>query len=176
MTVTATHINLYHICHRELWLHANGIRMEHTSDTVYEGKMIGETTYPQRPEKYSEIELSSPLGGGWEGAGKIDFYDAKNKVIHEIKKSNKAEEAHQWQVKYYIWLLAQNGIEGVTGILEYPKLRQTTEIVLTTSDETYIRSAMTIISSLIESETCPPVINAKICRSCSYFDFCYVED
>lgn len=162
MTINATLINLYHVCHRELWLHANGIRMEHTSDTVNEGKMIGETTYPQRPEKYSEIEI---------GGSKIDFYDAKNKIIHEIKKSNKAEKAHQWQVKYYIWLLAQNGIEGVTGILDYPKLRQTTEIVLTTLDETYIRSAMTIISSLIESETCPPVINAKICKSCSYFVF-----
>jgi CRISPR-associated exonuclease Cas4 len=121
MTITATLINLYHICHRELWLHANGVRMEHTSDTVYEGKLIGETTYPQRPEKYTEIEI---------GGSKIDFYDAKNKVVHEIKKSNKAEEAHEWQVKYYIWLLQQNGIEGATGILEYPKLRQITEVRL----------------------------------------------
>lgn len=167
MTLTATHINLYHICKRELWLHANGIRMEHTSDTVYEGKMIGETTYSQRPAKYTEIEI---------GGSKIDFYDAKNKVVHEIKKSNKAEDAHQWQVKYYLWLLAQNGIDGVTGILEYPKLRQTTEIVLTSSDENYLLSAMNQIRSLIESESCPPVINSKICKSCSYYDFCYIED
>src|ERR671919_165529 len=108
MTINATLINLYHVCKREMWLHANGIRMEHTSDTVYEGKLIGETTYPQRPEKYIEIESSG---------SKIDFYDAKNKVIHEIKKSDKAEEAHEWQVKYYIHLLQQNGVESVTGIL-----------------------------------------------------------
>ncbi len=92
MQLTATLINLFHISHRELWLHANGIRMEHTSDTVYEGKLIGETTYPQRAEKYTELEI---------GGSKIDFYDARNKVIHEIKKSNKAEEAHEWQVKYF---------------------------------------------------------------------------
>ncbi len=167
MTISATHINLYHICHRELWLHANGIRMEHTSDTVYEGKMIGETTYPQRAEKYTEIEI---------GGSKIDFYDAKNKVVHEIKKSDKAEEAHEWQVKYYIWLLEQNGIEGATGILEYPKLRQTTEVMLSPSDGTYIQSAIEQIRILIENENCPPVINAKICKRCSYFDFCYIED
>jgi CRISPR-associated exonuclease Cas4 len=167
MTITATLINLYHICHRELWLHANGIRMEHTSDTVYEGKMIGETTYPQRPEKYTEIEI---------GGSKIDFYDAKNKVVHEIKKSDKAEEAHQWQVKYYIWLLAQNGVDGVKGILEYPKLRQITEVLLTASDEAYLQWAIAQIKALTESDSCPPVINSKICKSCSYYDFCYIED
>lgn len=66
MTINATLINLYHVCKREMWLHANGIRMEHTSDTVAEGKLIGETTYPQRSEKYTEMELSSPLRGGWQ--------------------------------------------------------------------------------------------------------------
>ncbi|MBS1446990.1 MAG: Dna2/Cas4 domain-containing protein, partial [Odoribacter sp.] len=38
MNVTATLINLYHVCKREMWLHAHGIRMEHTSDLVTEGK------------------------------------------------------------------------------------------------------------------------------------------
>ena len=57
MTTTATHINLYHVCHRELWLHANGIRMEHTSDIVYEGKLIGETTYTDRANKNKQVEI-----------------------------------------------------------------------------------------------------------------------
>lgn len=166
MTLTATLINLYHICHRELWLHANGIRMEHTSDTVYEGKLIGETTYPQRPEKYTEVEIDG---------SKIDFYDAKNKVVHEIKKSDKTEDAHEWQVKYYLWLLRQNGIEGVTGILEYPKLRETKEVRLTLSDEVYLQSVVAHIKTIVEDERCPSVINSKICKSCSYYDFCYIE-
>ena len=167
LVINATHINLYHVCKRELWLHANGIRMEHTSDTVAEGKLIGETTYPQRPEKYTEIEI---------GGSKIDFYDAKNKVVHEIKKSDKAEEAHEWQVKYYIWLLAQAGIEGATGRLEYPKLRETKDVVLTPSDEIYLQSAMEQINAIIEDEHCPSVINSRICKSCSYYDFCYVSE
>ncbi|MEJ7827092.1 MAG: CRISPR-associated protein Cas4 [Segetibacter sp.] len=167
MTINATLINLYHICKRELWLHANGIRMEHTSDTVAEGKLIGETTYPQRADKYTEIEI---------GGSKIDFYDAKNKVIHEIKKSDKTEEAHEWQVKYYIWLLQQNGVEGATGILEYPKLRQTTSVILTPSDEIYLQEVTVKIEAIIHAEVCPPVIRAKICKTCSYYDFCYVSD
>jgi CRISPR-associated exonuclease Cas4 len=166
-SLTATHINYYFICHRKLWLFASGINMEHTSDTVAEGKLIGETTYPQRPEKYTEVAI---------GGSKIDFYDAKNKVIHEIKKSDKVEEAHEWQVKYYIWLLAQNGIEGATGILEYPKLRETKEVTLTASDENYLQTAMQQINTIMEDEHCPPVINSRICKSCSYYDFCYVSE
>ena len=34
MTPTGTHFNYYHICYRKLWLFANGINMEHVSDTV----------------------------------------------------------------------------------------------------------------------------------------------
>ena len=121
MLITGTHINYYFLCHRKLWLFANGINMEHTSDLVYEGKLIHETSYPQRSEKYTEIEIDGI---------KIDYYDAKNKIIHEVKKSDKKELSHEWQLKYYIYILLQNGIEGVTGILEYPKLRQTNEILL----------------------------------------------
>jgi len=106
--ITGTHINYYFLCHRKLWLFANGMQMEHTSELVEMGKLIHETSYPQRPEKYTEIELDGI---------KIDFYDAKNKVVHEIKKSDSHEEAHEWQVKYYIYVLERSGMEGVTGIL-----------------------------------------------------------
>lgn len=167
MQLTATHINYYHICKRKLWLFANGISMEHTSDTVAEGKFIHETTYPQRAEKYTEIEI---------GGSKIDFYDAKNKRIHEIKKSDKMEDAHEWQVKYYILLLEQNGIDGVTGILEYPKLRETKEVVLVEHDKIYLQLVISQIQEIATSEQCPSRINNSICKKCSYYDFCYVEE
>lgn len=168
MPLTATHINYFFICHRKLWLFANGINMEHTSDRVAEGKLIGETSYPQRAEKYTEIEI---------GGSKIDFYDAKNKVIHEVKKSDSMEEAHEWQVKYYIWLLEQNGIEGVKGVLEYPKLRQTKEIDFTDEDQNYLRqTVLQQIETIIGGEHCPPVINARLCKQCSYYDFCYIKE
>lgn len=167
MHITATLINLYHICHRELWLHAKGIRMEHTSDTVYEGKLIGTTSYPQRAEKYTELEIAG---------SKIDFYDAKNKVVHEVKKSDKAEAAHLAQVKYYLYLLEENGIEGATGILEYPKLRQTEHVTLTDDDRSDIVEWLTDIEVILADANCPNVINKPICKRCSYFDFCYVAE
>ena len=108
--MTGTHFNYYHVCKRKLWLFANGIQMEHTSDMVYDGKLIHEQSYPQRSERYEEMEIDGI---------KIDYYDPRNKVIHEIKRSDKVEKAHEWQVKYYIRVLERNGISDVVGIL-YP--------------------------------------------------------
>lgn len=167
MHITATHINYYHICHRKLWLFSNGINMEHTSEAVAEGKLIHETSYPQRAEKYTEIMV---------GGSKIDFYDARNKVIHEIKKSDKMEMAHEWQVKYYIWLLAQEGIAGVMGILEYPKMRERKEVFLSQEDTQQLIVMTQYIDEIISTAVCPPKINSSICKKCSYYDFCYIEE
>lgn len=167
MNITATHINYFHICHRKLWLFSNGIQMEHKSDLVYDGKLLHESSYPQRAEKYTELEMDGI---------KIDFYDAVNKVVHEIKKSNKLELAHIAQVKYYIYVLERNGIGGATGILEYPKLRQTETVILTDEDRVQIPEWEKEIEQIVEAEDCPVLIKKGICKSCSYFDFCFVEE
>lgn len=167
MHITATHVNLYHVCHRELWLHAHEVRMEHTSDTVSEGKLIHETAYPQRAERYREVVLAGV---------KIDFYDPQAKVVHEIKKSNKVEAAHLAQVKYYLYILEQNGVEGATGLLEYPTLRKTETVELTPTDRAAIVNWLGEITHLISSSVCPPLLHKPICKSCSYYDFCYVGE
>jgi len=166
MYITGTHFNYYIICHRKLWLFANHIQMEHTSDLVYEGKLIHETSYSRRSEKYTELAVDGI---------KIDFYDPKNKVIHEIKKSNKKEEAHLWQVKYYIYVLQKNGIEGVSGILEYPKLRLREEVLLSSIDQEEIVEMEGEIKNIINSDFAPEKLPKSKCKNCSYFDFCWVS-
>lgn len=165
MQINATLINLYHVCHRELWLHANGVRMEHTSEVVAEGKLIGETTYTDRSQKFTEVEIDGV---------KIDFYDAKNKVVHEVKKSASVEKAHIAQVQYYLYKLKQKGVDGATGFIEYPKLKQR-EVVnaLTPDDVEAIVQWEQAVEAIIASPVCPDLIRAKICKQCSYHDFCY---
>jgi CRISPR-associated exonuclease Cas4 len=167
MPITATHIAYYIICKRKLWLFSNNIQMEHTSDIVYEGKLISETTYQQRAQKYTELELDGV---------KIDFFDAKNKVVHEVKKSSKMESAHEWQVKYYLLVLERNGISGSTAVLEYPKLREKKEVLLNDADKLWLENAEKEIKELAAAEKCPPVINKPLCKKCSYFDFCYSDE
>lgn len=43
------------------------------------------------------------------------------------------DTADEWQLKYYIYVLKNNGIDNVKGLLEYPKLRKTEEILLSHS-------------------------------------------
>jgi CRISPR-associated exonuclease Cas4 len=167
MNITGTHIAYLHTCHRKLWLFANGIQMEHTSDIVAEGKLIGESTYLDRARKYTELEM--------EGS-KIDFYDAKNKVIHEVKKSDKVEIAHFAQVKYYLYILLKNGIEGASAILEYPKLKQRQEVEWEEEDQEKVNQWISETSEIIYQEMCPPLLKKPICKKCSYFDFCYVGE
>jgi CRISPR-associated exonuclease Cas4 len=167
MKINATLINLYNVCKRELWLHANGVRFEHTSDLVLEGKLIHEESYPLRSEKYEEIEIDGI---------KVDYYDTKNKVIHEIKKSNKVEKAHEWQLKYYMYVFEQHGVDGVTGILEYPTLRKTQQIVLSDVDRDMIKEMLADIDKVITSDDCPPIIKKGICKNCSYYEFCFTKE
>lgn len=165
--LTGTHFNYYQVCKRKLWLFANGINMEHVSDLVYEGKLIHEDSYPQRSGKYVEIEIDGI---------KVDYYDAKQKVIHEIKKSDKVEAAHEWQLKYYIYLFERNGIDNVTGILEYPMLRKTQEVILNDADREQIKKMEDDILRIVSDDNCPPLQKKGICKNCSYFDFCYSRE
>jgi CRISPR-associated exonuclease Cas4 len=164
MRITGTHFNYFIICHRKLWLFANGVQMEHTSELVEMGKLIHETSYPTRNEKYEEVEI---------GGIKVDFYDTKRGIIHEIKKSDKIEKAHEWQLKYYLWVFEQHGIEVKYGILEYPKLRKTDEVYLTDIDREEIPAMVYDIEALVQDEKCPERVKIGICKNCSYFDFCW---
>lgn len=164
MHITGTHFNYYLICHRKLWLFAHHVQMEPTSDTVAEGKFIHESTYMQRNTNFRELEI---------GGVKIDFYDPKNKIVHEVKKSDKLEAAHVWQLKYYLYVLQNAGIDGVTGVLEYPKQRQKEEILLSERDVSEIETMKTEIEHILNADDCPTVINKPFCKRCAYYDFCY---
>jgi len=167
MNITGTHFNYFLVCQRKLWLFANGIHMEQTSDLVYEGKMIHENSYPQRASKYREIEMDGI---------KIDFYDPVGKIIHETKKSRKEHDSHLWQLKYYIYRFEIAGVDGVTGLLEYPSERQTEEVFLSISDREYIEEIEKEINIVTGADYCPPAIDAAKCKKCSYFDFCFSNE
>ncbi len=160
--MTGTQIAYYFICERKLWLFTHKIDMEHNSDVVAMGKFISESTYQR---KKHEIHIDNIV---------LDNYDAKTKTIHEVKKSNKMEETHIWQVKYYISVLKGKGIDGVKGKIDYPKLRQTVEVELNPEDEKKLMEINNSINYILKKETPPNVINKSYCKKCSYYDLCYI--
>ncbi|HED06895.1 MAG TPA: Dna2/Cas4 domain-containing protein, partial [Ignavibacteria bacterium] len=101
--MTGTQIAYYFLCERKLWLFTHKIAMEQNSDVVAMGKFISDTTYER---KKHEIRIGNIV---------LDNYDSKTNTIHEVKKSDKMEDTHIWQVKFYISILKEKGIEGVKG-------------------------------------------------------------
>ena len=162
---TGTQVHYYHLCKRKLWLFSNGVQMEQDSTLVAEGKFIHETTYGQRADKYKELDF---------GYVKIDHYDGQKKIIHEVKKSSKLEFVHVAQLKYYLYVMRENNIHGVTGILEYPKQRLTKKVLLTDDDVIQIKKWELGIETIISQEKCPEIIKKPYCKSCAYYEFCFI--
>jgi CRISPR-associated exonuclease Cas4 len=127
------------------------------------GKLLHENSYSDEKKEYEF------------GSIKIDWMDLKNKVIHEVKKSDKAEDAHVWQLKYYIYYFKVNNIGDFIGELNYPKLKKKDQVTLSVDDIAYIEKILKEINE-INDLTEPPKVGKvmKICKSCSYFEMCWI--
>ncbi len=159
---TGTQINYLFVCKRKLWLSSHGITMEHTSDNVHIGKLVHESSYPRAPNK--EIEL---------GPIKIDFFKGAGAEVHEVKKSRKLEEAHTFQMLYYLYHLKRRFGVVARGLLDYPVLRKRVEVELTPEKETNLEGALGQIKTIIEAERPPEPARLPYCRKCSYYEFCW---
>lgn len=73
-------------------------------------------------------------------------------------------------------MFEKNGIEGVTGLLEYPVLRKTQPVNLTDSDRGKIEEMKADIENIISDMQCPPLVQKSWCRNCSYYEFCYCKE
>ncbi|CUS89951.1 CRISPR-associated exonuclease Cas4 [Candidatus Kryptonium thompsonii] len=160
---TGTMVNYYFVCKRKLWLFAHNLNFESESDMVKIGKLISQTSY-EREDK--EIDIDQTIV--------IDWIDFENKIIHEVKKSNKLEEAHIWQVKYYIYYLETRKAVGFKGMINYPKLHKREIIELKDEDREKLRKVLEDIKAIVSSEKAPEKVRIPTCKSCSYFEFCWV--
>lgn len=182
MKITGTHIAYYFICKRKLWFICKGIRCEHESDSVRMGRHIHETSYKR---KKKEISI--------DGVIVVDWIDHDKKIIHEVKKSDKMEESHKWQLKYYMWYLEQKGLDvadvdedlqgfqnpgglekGYTGELNYPRLNKKKRVILTKEDRNKLETViLPDIQRIANLEIPPSTIEWKVCKTCSYNELCY---
>ncbi|WP_282780314.1 CRISPR-associated protein Cas4 [Phaeodactylibacter xiamenensis] len=163
--ISASHITYYHLCHRKLWLHHRGMRQEDNSAAVGEGKLIGKQSYAHRASRWRELNL---------GFLKIDHFDPREKLVREVKKSSKLEHAHVAQVQYYLYVLEKAGIDGVQGILEYPKQRRSRTVRLTDEIRQDIQGWEAEIERIVKQDYCPALVKKAYCKNCAYRDFCFV--
>ena len=165
MIVRGTEVAYYLICPRKLWLFSHGLRMEPFSDTVFIGKLLSEMTF--RREKHKEVEIV-------EGS-KFDFIRFGDEIIiHEVKKSRKLNHAHRLQVKFYIYQLRRMGINCRTAIIHYPKAMRKEDVELDERDEKEIGKAIKEVRKIKVMKAPPPVKKKSYCRTCAYYNFCFI--
>ena len=159
---TGTQVNYSLVCPRKLWLFSKDLDMEHTSEYVELGRFIHESSFT-RHEKEILIDRI-----------KIDF-SGHDGIVHEIKKSDAVEEAHTFQVLYYLYYLKHaKGLENITGRIHYPKLRHTLDIELTAEREAQLQEILTKIDAILASDQPPPRLEKiSFCKKCSYYELCY---
>ncbi|NLO89823.1 MAG: CRISPR-associated protein Cas4 [Clostridia bacterium] len=164
--ITGTLLAYYFICKRKMWLHAKGLDLENITGNpdVIKGKILHETRFKR--ESYQNIDFDNV---------KIDFLKFGDQIyVHEIKKSKKFEEAHIWQLKYYIYVMQNRGVNCNTGVLHYPSSMKKVDVQLEEEDIKLIEQALQQIKIILDSPMPPERLDKKFCRKCAYFDFCFV--
>lgn len=156
--------NYYFICKRKLWLFHNGISMESTSDRVAQGKVVHENSY-MRKEKSKEKLIDSMI--------KIDIIEGNE--IREVKISSKMMDSDRMQLLYYLYYLRKSGIEKV-GTLNYVNEKKVEKVILDGNGERQVEEALIGIRKILSLEFPPPVCSYKYCKSCSYYEYCYIGE
>lgn len=160
--ITGVMVYYHFICKRKLWFFSNNLNMESNSQLVGIGKLVDETFYGRERKN---ILIDESLN--------IDFLKDW-KIVHEVKKSRKMDEASKWQLKYYMWVLKNKGVEIEKGILNYPLLRRREEIFLNKKDEQELKNVVEDIKKIISSKFPPDTLNKGVCKKCAYYEFCYI--
>ena len=160
--ITGVMVYYYKICPRKLWYFYHEIQMEQDNENVKIGKILDEETY-KRDEKHINID----------NVINIDFIRSQG-ILHEIKKSKKIEEASILQVKYYLYYLEKREVFGVKARIDYPLLKKTLEIELKEDDIAELERVLGEIVEIVEREMPPELVRKNICKSCAYYDLCFI--
>lgn len=160
--ITGVMVYYYEVCKRKLWYFYNEIQMEQGNENVEIGKAIDEETY-KRDKKHINID----------NIINIDFIRSKG-ILHEVKKSNKIEEASILQVKYYLYFLKKREVDNIKGKIDYPLLKQSIDVELTDQDIILIEGILEDIKKIVTLKSPPPLEKKRICKSCAYYDLCFI--
>ena len=198
---TGSQINYYFICKRKLWLFSHNIELEPESDLVKLGKLLHENSYQRKMKEVQvdrikvdfletkrsvsnvqsnfekplspEVQANIAQNGTRIHTQRIE---TKNRevVIHEIKRSKKMQDAHVFQLLYYMYYLNKNyGVSTSHGVLHYPLLKQNVDVPLSADRVNQLEEALRGIAAVNSMADPPKASRKRYCRSCAYQDLCW---
>lgn len=138
--------------------------MENNSENVKKRKLLHDNSYKREKEFLIDNKIS------------VDFIRRKNPIeVHEIKKTKKMKKSHEYQLLYYLYYLKNNkNIKNIIGYLNYPLIKESKEISLTKENEVELKKIIKNIKEIIEKNRPPLPEKKKICKSCAYYELCFI--
>lgn len=160
--VTGTLVWYYAICPREAWLMAHQMEPEKDFDLLAEGRLNQEAHY-----KRATKELSLP-------GMRLDQVrrEGDKLIVSEVKKSSRFLPATRLQLGYYLWRLAEEGMEA-SGEILVPKERKREVVELTPELRAEVEEMVARIEALVREPVPPPTIKIPFCKKCAYAEFCW---
>ncbi|MGQ9608833.1 MAG: CRISPR-associated protein Cas4 [bacterium] len=159
--ITGTEINYLYVCTRKLWLFHHHIEMEHNSEYVELGALLHDESFTREKK---DILIDNMI--------RIDFID-KDGILHDVKSSQLMEKAHSMQILYYLYILKQKGLPNRIGIINYPKQKRKTTVVLTDENENEVVDAIRQVQQINSLPVPPSAEFIKLCKPCSYAELCW---
>lgn len=162
---TGIQINYFIHCKTQLWYFSHHIKKEQDSDLVVLGKLLHEITFKNMKK---DILIDEKIS--------IDFYKKGNIIIlHDVKRSDKFQEAHYYQMLYYLYYLKhEKGVENAEGVINYPTKRKIVKVKLTPENEKELEDIFQKIKEILYLNKPPKPEKKRYCRRCSYFELCWV--
>ena len=160
--VTGTLVWYYAICPREAWLMAHEIEPERDFELLAEGRLNQEAHY-----KRATKELALPgmrLDQVRREDGKL--------IVSEVKKSSRFLPATRMQLGYYLWRLAEEGMEA-SGEILVPEERKREMMDLTPQLREEVEQMVSSIEALVQQPAPPPAKKIPFCKKCAYAEFCW---
>lgn len=154
--INGTTINYFIVCKRKCWLYLQGICFEKES-------IIVNTAKNKHPNS-EEVDL-----------GYIKLDGIRNGKLVEYKNSSAELQASIFQTKYYL-----SELEKFSSIKEAELIDLKTSkkylLSLSEKDKELLRQILEGLNELKREQKGPKPIQHTKCKSCSYFDYCYVGD
>lgn len=160
--VTGTLVWYHAICPREAWLMAHEMEPEKDFDLLAEGRLNQEAHY-ERATK----ELSLP-------GMRLDQVrrEGDKLIVSEVKKSSRFLPATRKQLGYYLWRLAEEGMDA-SGEILVPDERKREKMELTPELRAEVEETVSEIEALIHEPSPPPAVKIPFCKKCAYAEFCW---
>lgn len=157
-------LQAYSICPRQAWLMSRNLIGNQDNDFLKIGRLISEESYR---DSLKEVEYKS---------NKIDMVKHKNgkTVFIEVKKSSHALESAIFQLKFYMYKLKNKFKEGsISGEIRVPKEKKVISVEFSDKDITEVEAKIKEVECVVTNEKAPPPERIKLCKICSYNEFCW---